>query len=513
MILNFRTLSLEQPQSRLPAKLLDLVNNFKNPQYCPQLYNLPKIEVDAWRSLNEIIHAIQLGNTDQLKRLEWVYCLYNKAQWDLEHPQMSMKISELIWQAALNNLWLQQTLLWLLVLDYSESQQIISKSLVETFSVFVSHAREKDIQPAIQIIQAIAKTNYHQLALLAGESNLTPQELLNNANLPHTIPAVHQALNRVVEIFVRNKQPEWLLRCFQQMSQKQQHRQVEKLLTSMTAETGSRFFLIVEWLRQNYGPRTNHSRWHELSQKAQSALRQWIGAATWGDFENLITVLVNNLEPRLQRTVPNTTEYINLDRQIKQLKSRKDFWSNYSDRFERLRILVLTKSNDWISQELTRGIDIHVDDKSTPKEICIFDFGDLFIVEFFRGLGSETLFFNRHHSPYYEQDLFQSQKLSIEDIRRLFRFGGKIHDHVYLWQYHAERWLRIRNGIYPNDGIRYFRGLPKFCNQYNRLTGLPVPSLEDQRVREENLPSWQRRVELSYQQLDLNINWDEQIYP
>lgn len=490
--MSFRILSLEQPQSRQPAKLLELVSILRNPQHFTQLYNLPKLEINTWRSLDEIIDSIQLGNTNQITRLEWIYCIYNKAQWDLEHSEISRKTSESIWQAALNNLWLQQNLLWLLVLNSSDSKEIVSESLVETFSVFVSQARENNNQ-IIQIIQAVTNENYHQLALLAGQHNVTPQELLNNANLPSTIPAVALALNHVVKIFVRNYQPEWLLRCFEQMSQEQQCQQVNNLLTTVTAEIGSCFVSIVEWLRQNYGPRTINSRWPELSQKAQSALRQWIGAVTWGDFERLINLLLQDKYPYPER-------------EKSQLERRKGFWSNYSDRFERLRILV-PQSTSWIGQELTRDIDILVDDRSSPTEVCIFDFGDLFIVEFFRGPGSEMLLFKRDQSPYFEKTLFESRELSITDIRSLLRFGGKIHDHVYLWQYYVEQWLRTKNRIYPNDGTRRFQGLDKFYNQYNRATGLPVPSPDKQIQREEKLESWYENMERLYRRLGIDINW------
>ncbi|MBI1242044.1 MAG: hypothetical protein GC195_11050 [Nostoc sp. RI_552] len=492
---NFPTLSLQQPQLQQPANLLQLVNNFRNYQQLSHLQNLREAEIDSWRSLDDIIQTLQEGNSDQIKRIEWVYCLYNKAEWDQEHPESSQETSELIWTVAMNNLWLKQSLLWLLVLHYSQSSSIISDSLVKTFVSFVKQGGKNDIQ--IVIIETIRQNNYQQLALVAKENNLTPKELLKNANFPSSIPGVSQALNYVVTIFVNDNQPQWLLRCFQQMSREQQHQQVNKLLTTVNAETGSCFLSIVEWLRQNYGPRTINSQWRELSSQAQSALRQWIGAATWGDFDKLLTALIRHLESRLQLLSPGSREYQEVKYQKNQLDRRKGFWSNYSDRFERLRILV-PKSTSWISDELTRDIDILVDDGSNETEVCIFDFGDWFIVEFFRGNGSEILLFNRDRSTRFEEKLFQSQNLSISDIRRLRRLGGEIHDHVYLWQYYAEQWLRGQHGIYPNDGIISFQGLDHPFNIYSRITGLPVPSVDKQSDRERALVHWRRDIERIY---------------
>ena len=294
------------------------------------------------------------------------------------------------------------------------------------------------------------------------------------------------------------------------MSHSQQCQEVNRLLTMIAAEIGSGFLSIVEWLRQNYGPRTVNSRWSQLSPQAQLALREWIGAATWGDFDRMITVLINKLSSQLQTLSQNNNRYQELNYQRNQLQRRKGFWSNYSDRFERLRILVPV-STSWISQELTRDIDLLVNDGSNETEICIFDFGDWFIVEFFRGIGSEILMFNRHYSAHVEKTLFQSPNLSISDIRRLYRFGGEIHDHVFLWQYYAEKWLRTQHNIYPNDKITRFKGIPPKYNQFNHTTGLPTPTVDNQGIREERLARWRKDIENIYQALGITLNnWGNQ---
>lgn len=522
-MLNFRTLSLSDRQSPQPTNLLQLVKNFRNSGQFRQLHNLPNVETDTWRSLDQIIETIQSGNIDDIQYIEWVYCLYNKAEWDKQHPEISYTTSALIWRAAVNNLRLQQTLLWLLVLNHSESQPIISESLVTSFSVFIGESGDSDAQ-ILQIIQAITQDEYHRLALIARDENSTPQELLNNHDLPSTGNGVSQALNYVVTIFSdRKDEPKWLLRCLAQMSHSQQCQEVNRLLTTIAAEIGSGFLSIVEWLRQNYGPRTVNSRWSQLSPQAQLALREWIGAATWGDFDRMITALINdrssqlrNLRQnnrgyqklnKLQTLSQNNGRYRELNNERNQLEKRKGFWSNYSDRFERLRILV-PASTSWISQELTRDIDILVNDGSNETEICIFDFGDWFIVEFFRGNGSEILMFNRNYSANVEETLFQSPKLSISDIRRLYRFGGEIHDHVFLWQYYGEKWLRTQHNIYPNHGITRFKGIPPQYNQFSHTTGLPTPTVDNQGTREQRLVRWRQDIQNIYQGLGITLkNW------
>ncbi|MBD0264223.1 MAG: hypothetical protein ICV78_16285, partial [Tolypothrix sp. Co-bin9] len=49
---------------------------------------------------------------NQVSQLEWVYCIYAKAQWDRENPNRRDETSHVIWKVAINNSWLQDELLW-----------------------------------------------------------------------------------------------------------------------------------------------------------------------------------------------------------------------------------------------------------------------------------------------------------------------------------------------------------------------------------------------------------------
>ncbi|BAZ45120.1 hypothetical protein NIES4102_21370 [Chondrocystis sp. NIES-4102] len=73
-----------------------------------------------------------------------------------------------------------------------------------------------------------------------------------------------------------------------------------------------------------------------------------------------------------------------------------------------------------------QDISILLEDGSETTEVCIFDFGNYFLVEFFRGNGSETRIFEKNTQT--EQQLFHSQ-LSIKKLRYL-GLNNPIHDHV-----------------------------------------------------------------------------------
>ena len=178
------------------------------------------------------------------------------------------------------------------------------------------------------------------------------------------------------------------------------------------------------------------------------------------------------------------------DHEHRRLKSRSGFWSNYSDRFERIRILLPESSVNILGNYLNnQDVSILLNDGSDATEICIFDFGDWFVVEFFRGNGSETRIFRK--APESEQILFNSP-LSIKKLRSLDSHNG-VHDHVFCWQYFCERWLKQKN-ILPNQGTTYFKGVPSRYNRYSNETGLPEPSFNNKTNRDRSLERWRQDI-------------------
>lgn len=192
---------------------------------------------------------------------------------------------------------------------------------------------------------------------------------------------------------------------------------------------------LVDWLRRYYGSRVTGERWHQLSDQAKRALGEWIGAINYGDFANLVDRLLEAL--RLEKWQQN------------QLHRRREFWARYSNRFERIRILLPQTSVNALGRRVfTADIETLATDGSASTEVCIFDFGEWFVVEFFRGSGSETRLFRRNAQ--IKQVLFGSSNISVKQIRCL---SGEVHDHKYFWQFYCQEWLQNK-GIYPNPGLK-----------------------------------------------------------
>lgn len=483
--MNFLQISLPDVPKLQAKELLKLANNSdNNGSFAPPTLPNEILQSSSRlpRTIDEIILDIEKKQFEQISLLEWIYCLHTKSQWDEQNPDKSQETSEAIWKIAEHNLGLKYHLFWHLARYYDDLQHnLLATSLVISYSSFVP-TTEKD-RLVLEIIQVLKSDRpAYNLAKLSWKMLFLPDELLSKNQLPQKLSISESALNYTVHHFsaarsINIEQIDWLLCCFARMSKQQQIRGVEYLLTSVSQAVGENQPKLVNWLRQNYGSGMIGSRWNELSSQAKIALRKWIGAVNYNDFQKLVDLLLRRLPLE--------------DRERNQLEKRKGFWANYSDRFERIRILLPQSSFNVLNAHFSnQDVNLLSEDGSKATEVCIFDFGDRFVVEFFRGPGSETRVFKR--DPRIEQELFQSLSLSIKRLRCL---GGEVHDHVFCWQHYCEKWLREVNNIYPNEGTVNFKGLSSKYNQYNRNTGLLVPSLDDLEKRQRQKNWWEYEIQ------------------
>ncbi|MFN9174395.1 MAG: EH signature domain-containing protein, partial [Synechocystis sp.] len=206
---------------------------------------------------------------------------------------------------------------------------------------------------------------------------------------------------------------------------------VENILKYIPPEKGSQFTRLADWLKKHYGiARTNSGR-NKLSHDGKVALRQWIGAINFKDFENLVDAIITVI-------LLENKERDQIKKQQNQIKRRQYFWSNYTYQFERIRILLPMKTSNILkaTNYNLEGIDLLREDGSDNSEVCIFEFSPYIIVEFFRGVGSETIIFDHGKNYFYKnrkidlvRTLFESQ-LSIKQIRSIDVLSENIHDHA-----------------------------------------------------------------------------------
>ncbi|WP_445629506.1 EH signature domain-containing protein [Nostoc sp. DSM 114167] len=440
----------------------------ETPQCSPnQLIQLAKNLPDATISIpsvDKVLQAIEQGKADLVSNLDWIYCIHAKPQWDRQNIDQFYKTSAAIWKVAISNSWLQHQLLWRLALYYGDRQEhILAQSLVESFDVFANSDLTSQFLP-VKIIRALRTTQAgRELAKISCEKRVNRTGLLNNIReyLPVWIPLFTDFIEEITPYFTTISSPNyqqvnWLLVCLDEMSDIQQIKAVNYLLTNVSNNIATNHSLLVDWLRKNY---RNGENWYKLSDPARQKLRDWIGGINYGDFQKLVNLILNRLD--LQNFESN------------RLCSRRDFWANYSNRFERLRILLPKTSQIAIGYQVQDDVDLLEDDGSDSTEICIFDFGEWFVVEFFRGRGSETRLFPKNSRN--EQILFGESTLSVKRIRCL---GGDKHDHVFIWQFFCRQWL-ANKGVNPNPGTEPYTN----------------PTANKLQQRENRLEGWKREIE------------------
>ncbi len=136
------------------------------------------------RSLDEIFMDLEEGQGDRISCLEWVYCLEQKPDWDVQHSQeQQLNTSGLIWQAAFDNYLLKQRLCWRLAYYHDGDKKALAGSLVETFSTLADIVSRDDLM--VEILASFKQRDpLSSIANLALIEKVTPQQLFKMAALP-----------------------------------------------------------------------------------------------------------------------------------------------------------------------------------------------------------------------------------------------------------------------------------------------------------------------------------------
>lgn len=480
MNFNFTKIFLPSFQPPQPLELEKLIFNRIGDNPNPVIpIDIGNFDFPPLRNLDEIMDTIESDRSDTIQLLEWIYCICLKQKWDERHQDRSLATAHKIWSIANNKKHLKQFLFWDLALTYGGSnKRKLAKSLVEAFDSVNVNPTDREIINILKILKGVSADL--DIAKISIKSLRTPHALFRSYKLPtHTIDAVSLSYSRIPDLFVDIKKPDdrqvkWLLECLEQMTVEQEVKAVDKLLTTIGAEIGIDRPDLVNWISTRYGTTIDNYRWSQLSTQAKEALNKWKGAVNYGDFKKLINTILASPQIRLETWDRN------------RLEQRRTFWSHYTDRFERIRILVPRTSLESIGDSFNSQ-DISILEKDNIEtEICIFDFKEWFIIEFFRGNDSEIRVLSKTRK--WEEVLFESIHLSGSSIRSL---GGDIHDHVFCWQNSGVTWLREKN-IYPNDGITFFKGVPGRASHYDPQIGLPPLKLEDRLERERKLRRWRQ---------------------
>jgi len=269
---------------------------------------------------------------------------------------------------------------------------------------------------------------------------------------------------------------QWFLASLKEMTHQELLFNCEQLICSNRTYNKQ----IEEWIKLRCLPNSIDSYWYELSDRSRKVLKKQYELSNYFHFSQLVSAMC----------YPVTAKALKLtEQEVKQIQSRSAFWSNYSDEFNRIKVLLPYETSKLLLTSLNIGKENIVtlpDIKSESSEVCIFELSNQIIVEVFRGVSSEIRIFEK--SSRNERRLLNDNELTLNRIRNMSQ--DYIHDHVVLWQFHCEKLLRMNLKILPNNKTKYFKGIPKRFSVYCNRSGLPVPSEELVRQRVEQLEKW-----------------------
>lgn len=472
MTVNFHKIQLPVKPDEYPLTKLPTIRGLtRTPQ--PEIGNP---ETRATRDLDRISADIEEGNSEGITSLEWIYYLYAQTQRET-HPNLSPEI----WQTALTNDWLKRYLLWRLALQFSQdletnrikTAKILPDSLINAFAEFETRLSQTDRLP-LQLLRILPEPEAeNEIANLCWQNLQTPIELMEKAKLPTEIPAVQSAFaGMTTSIFSRDRgisqsEVKWVLRCLQQMSSQQQLIAVEDLLAKLSGELKDGLPKLIEWIKTEYQGQESL-----LSEAANAHLKRWVAQLNYSYFQQVANLVATRL------SLPES--------EIQSVEDCRDFWANYSDRLQNIRILLPKSSLEKLKYQLPLEVDALTPDGSDSTEVSILDFNKNLVVEFWRGLESEARVLPK--TARNEKLLFGAKSLSVKNLRKL---EGKACDRALYWQPYCEKLLKAHR-ILPNANIEYFQGLPKDRGKYHRSTGLPLPSDREQKQRESALKQKRR---------------------
>lgn len=452
------------------------------------------------RDVDTLMNLVWQGGYFQLRPIEWLLLVKYKHGWDERFPGLAEKTSCLIWEAAVKQVGVRRLLWRKLALLRATGQGGLSPSIAGTFPHFEALTAGTFSLPC-RLLQALSAGQGAAQALLeiSQAQRIPPPVLMRSFDLPGSLPPVRDALKQaVVDWLARRSHPvgkggEWLVACLEAMTREEQVRAVEVVGKKMSREEATTHPALMAWVKARFSRRSeDDSLWAHLTVEGRRALREWVGAVNYRTFERLIEDLLG---------VPSSRELFQAH-EINQLEKRRWFWRNYSDRFAQLRILLSETAVTAARRGIVDGRDVAVLDardmqpgleKTQATEVCIFDFDEMLVIEFFRGPGSETMLIPA--TDVCRAYLFNAETLSVKRLRAFgYLHAADILDHKYRWQTESVRFL-IKRKIYPNKGLTSFRVDAKFNHPYSPVNGIGVILPEAAEERRKSLQNWSREVE------------------
>ncbi|EOX4938276.1 hypothetical protein ACER1F_001885 [Vibrio alginolyticus] len=436
------------------------------------------------KTIKQIIELVRAGRTNTIHIFEWLDAIENQNQWnnlDVSEKQMACIA---VWTGIGSHSTLGDIAMFKLGLSLDDKPSSVVADLVDSIEIArtVPNWNEFDALK-LDWLLALKSQQYQSMVEMCYQVNRSVASYIKLLRLPQA-----SSYQRLVEQKILNVIPKtdlstnddlWLISNFYALKTTQQRVQFCSNLISHLAmfSFGEQCHDVIE---QHCLPNTSDSFWTSLTQSERSILKKKFNLTGYFDLYAISSALYSDhAESEL-----GLTEY-----EVRQIRSRSKFWSNYSTRFDRVRVLLPETSYHFVDSH-NGGVPDYVTKISGRDteviEVYVFEIEDIIVVEFLRGELGETRIFK--NNDWHAKQLFDSSDLTIADIRAMTQLD--VHDHLACWQFFCEKLLRTKFQIIPNKDTTKFKGLSRELGLFNVESGLPKPSLEHLDTRKKHLEVW-----------------------
>ena len=432
--------------------------------------------VDAFppKPVNTVLALLSKGESQRITILDWVNLFENKEQWDRSHSEVEVAQSSadifkaIIKQAALTHLTLFRAVL--------ATDGIITKFppvLLEHIHLLSEHltGANKDV---LDIVLFSRKNQFEKIVRMAIRKKKPIKKCFHDLRLPRCTRLINETISNIPSVLdgldFKNNEV-WLVESLNQSSTRNIIELIERLLQNHKKLKSCK--QIIRWLDEYCLPRNKEGYWQKLSKDAQKNLRKII-VPEYYKAQNLVKIL------QKKEIISGLALY---ERSKKQITERGVFWEHYQSRMWSVRVLIPLSTDQVLkAHNILTPVDVMPEEKAS--EAIIMEFTDVIIVEVLRGEESEIrLFENNAHNV---QLLLNQKIVDLDVIRKLHQ--DDVHDHVALWQWACEKWLRLEYGIIPDDEVTLFKGLPT-CS-YTKGSGLLTSDQVMLKARDRGLAIW-----------------------
>lgn len=435
------------------------------------------------RTLLELIALVDEGKADAISVLEWLDVIENEHHWVNLSADQEREACRAIWTVICTHPILGGIAFFKAALAAQGQPSTMVSPLVSTMSIVRSVA---GLNPAcaqkIDWVNAIQHRDYRTLAQACYDANVAPRKRIKQLMLPNAnnygdeiVPYLAQCPDEKL-----TKQDQiWLESCFDELkTTRQRVAFCEQILLTYGSKLQNGVLLSL--LETHCLPTGEHSLWYQLSDASLQALKSLFKLTSFSELQAITNKLLSrSLVDRL--SIP--------DEQQNQILGRTLFWSNYSEKFDRLRAILPRESNALLEEsglKFSEQVCVFKQHSANNVEVFVFGLGKLIVVEVLRGPISESRFYK--NNKWNAERLFDSDFHSLDELRELAQID--VHDHLFLWQYYCEKMLRTQFKVTPNDGLTRFAGLKGSISRYSQTSGLARPTLDRVMERKAKLEHW-----------------------